>query len=309
MKLSIVIVNWNTISYLRDCLASIFENTTRLPFEVIVVDNASHDGSAEMVSREFPLTKLKANTLNTGFAKGNNIGYATAGGDYIAILNPDTIVHPNVFAESVSYLQSHPEVGIVTCKLLNPDGTLQRGYYRRFPNLSTVFFCFTIVGSCFDRLLLRSRWNNKYFYEDKRFDTIEQIDQTGGTFMLISKAVVECTGLFDEQFPIFFNDVDLCKRIWQAGLEIHFLPHIAITHYGGRSVRQLGGWTAYKHLSIGCFHYFKKHHGLAKTAIVLLFFSLNLPLLVPWGLAVGIWHRISDRAHTSRNGVAGGHIR
>jgi GT2 family glycosyltransferase len=275
MDLSIIIVNWNTRDYLKDCLKSILENIKEVSFEVIVVDNNSSDGSAEMVKDEFPHVKLIASDINTCFAKGNNIGYEISDGDYIAFLNPDTIIYPNTCETTVTYLKTYSKVGAVSCKFMNPDGSFQRGYHRRFPNISTVFFCFTPFGSFIDINFFKKKYENIYFYNDKKFDKIEKIDQPGATFMVVPRVILEKVGIFDEKFPLLFNDVDLCKRIWKAGFEIHLLPYIAITHYGGRGVKQLG-WAVHKHFFVGCYRYFRKHHGIAPALLVSTLLLTNL---------------------------------
>lgn len=279
MELSIIIVNWNTKNYLSDCLVSIYENIKGVSFEVIVIDNNSSDGSSEMVKDKFPHVKLIASNVNTGFAKGNNIGYRISDGEYIAYLNPDTIIYPYTFETAVSYLRTHPKVGAVSCKFLNPDGSFQREFYRRFPNFSTVFFCFTLFGVFIDKTFLKRKYANNYFYQDKNFDKIEKIDQPGATFMVIPRSVLEKIGGFDEKFPIFFNDVDLCKRVWGAGLEIHLLNDVEITHYGGRGIRQLFWSSATQYFMVGCYRYFRKHHGIFLALLVIFLLLLN-PLVV-----------------------------
>lgn len=289
MELSIIIVNWNTKNYLRDCLISIFENIKKVSFEVIVVDNKSSDGSAEMVRSEFPSVRLIASDVNTGFARGNNIGYEISNGDYIAFLNPDTIVYPNTYETAVAYLITNPPVGAISCKFINPDGSFQREYYRRFPSLLTIFFCFTLFGVFIDKHFLKGKYECIYFYNDKNFDKIEKIDQPGATFIVVPRVILKKIGVFDEKFPIFFNDVDLCKRIWGAGYEIHFLHDITITHYGGKGVKQLGG-AVHKHFFIGCYRYFRKYHGIAPAFLVSTLLLTNiLPLI-----AVSVVNIISE---------------
>lgn len=275
MELSIIIVNWNTRDYLKDCLKSILENIKNVSFEVIVIDNNSSDGSAEMVKNEFPYVKLIASDVNTYFAKGNNIGYEISDGDYIAFLNPDTIIYPNTYETAVAYLRTNPQVGAISCKFMNPDGSFQRGYHRRFPNISTIFFCFTPFGGFIDKHFLKRRYECIYLYNDKNFDKIEKIDQPGATFMVVPRVILEKIGVFDEKFPLLFNDVDLCKRIWEAGFEIHLLPYIAITHYGGRGVKQLG-FAVHKYFFMGCYRYFRKHHGITSALLVSTLFLTNL---------------------------------
>lgn len=143
------------------------------------------------------------------------------------------------------------------CKFLNPDGSFQR-YLNRFPDLPTVFFCFTHLGIFFDKVFFHQKYAGKYFYSDNNFEEIEKIDQPAGTFIVMPRSILEKIGVFDERFIIFFNDVDLCKRTWNAGLEIHFLPHISITHYGGGGIKQLGLKAYNWYFVTGCCRYFQK---------------------------------------------------
>lgn len=280
MELSIIIVNWNTKYYLRDCLVSIFESLKGVSFEIIVIDNNSSDGSVELVKKIFPQVKLVASNLNTGFSRGNNIGYKISDGEYIAYLNPDTIIYSYTFETAISYLRTHPKVGAVSCKFLNPDGSFQREYYRRFPTLSTVFFCFTLFGVFIDKTFLKRKYANNYFYRDKNFDKIEIIDQPGAAFILIPRIILEKIGVFDEKFPIYFNDVDLCKRVRRAGLEIHLLNDVVITHYGGKAIGQLFWPSASKYFMVGCYRYFRKHHGILPALLVIFILLLNLLVLI-----------------------------
>lgn len=296
MELSIIIVNWNTRDYLKDCLKSILENIKDVSFEVIVVDNNSSDGSSDMVKNEFPHVKLVASDVNTCFAKGNNIGYEISDGDYIAFLNPDTIIYPDTYETAVEYLRTNPQVGAISCKFMNPDGSFQREYYRRFPSLSIIFFYFTLLGRAIDNFFLKKKYENIYFYNDKKFDKIEKIDQPGATFMVVPRVILGGIGVFDENFPLLFNDVDLCIRIWEAGFEIHLLPYIAITHYGGRGVKQLG-WAVHKHFFVGCYHYFRKHHGIAPALIVSTLLLTNILPLV----AVSVVNIISEYISNVKN--------
>jgi GT2 family glycosyltransferase len=249
-------------------LSSIFENVKGISFEVIVVDNNSSDGSAEMVKNEFPLTNLVASDVNHYYAKGNNIGYKISKGNYIGFLNPDTIIYPNTFRAAVEYLRTHPDVGAVSCKFLNPDGSFQREYYRPFPKLSTVLFCLTSIGHLFDKNILKSKYENIYSYKDKSFNKVEKIDQPGATFIVIPRFILLKVGVFDERFPIFFNDVDLFKRIWEAGYEIHVLNDITITHYAGKGVQQIGELAIHREFDVDCYRYFKKHHGIAQSVFI-----------------------------------------
>src|SRR3972149_5340490 len=164
MDLSILIVNWKTKAFLEECLQSIYSSVKNISFEVIVVDNNSSDGSAEMVRKSFPEARLIENKENAGFARGNNQAYAVSKGRVIGLLNPDTIVYPGTFEKMVDYLNTHDGVGAVSCKLLNPDGTLQRELYRRFPSVVTIFFRYTYIGQRINHRIFRDRASQDRLY-------------------------------------------------------------------------------------------------------------------------------------------------
>lgn len=260
LLLSIIIVNWNTKDYLKGCLRSVFDSIDRLNFEIIVVDNGSRDDSVEMIKKDFQQVVLIENKNNIGFAKANNQGYEIARGEIIALLNPDTIVYPKVFDRVVEYLTNNPFAGAVSCKLLNPDGSFQRNF-RRFPDFYIAFLWYPVTMRIFDRYIRNRRIEEYYFYSDKDFNKIEKVEQPDGSFIVLRRDVIKRVGLFDEHFPIFFNDVDLCKRIWDAGYEIHALPDIYITHYKGSAVKTLPKIYFYWLTNYSLYKYIKKHFG------------------------------------------------
>lgn len=268
MDLSILIVNWNTRALLEGCLQSIYSSVNNISFEVVVVDNNSGDGSIEMVKKSFPETRLIENKDNAGFARGNNQAYVISNGQMIGVLNPDTIVYPGTFEKMVDYLNTHDRVGAVSCKFLNPDGSLQRQYFRRFPTISTVFFRYTELGKRIDRRLFHGKALSSFFYDDKTFERTETIEQPGATCLVMRRSLIEKIGLFDEQFPILFNDVDLCRRIWNEGCEIHVLTDVHITHYGGANIRKMSGEEFSRTALSGVFNYFRKHHGIMTATLL-----------------------------------------
>ncbi len=234
MTLSICIVNWNTRELLRACLRSIERYPPAEPYEVIVVDNASTDGSAEMVRAEFPNVFLIANAENRDYAAGNNQALRQARGEFILLLNPDTEMHPDTLQRAIDFLRAHPEVGAIGAKQLYPNGRLQPSL-RAFPTPRNLLF--EVLGLA--KLFPRSRLFATYRYGWFPYDRPLEVDQPMGTFLMVRRAVVEQVGLMDEAFPLFFNDVDWCYRIKQAGWKIMFVPDVVITHHGGASTRQV----------------------------------------------------------------------
>src|SRR5216684_540807 len=183
MQLSIIIVNYNVRVFLENALVSVCKAMQGLQGEVIVVDNASDDGSVEMLRQKFPAIKLIANSRNLGFAAANNIALRQAGGEYIFLLNPDTIVQEDTFTAMIEFLETHPEVGLAGCKILNPDGTLQLACRRSFP---TPWVAFTKIAGL-SALFPRSEWFSSYNLEYLDPDQAYEVDAVSGSFMFFRK--------------------------------------------------------------------------------------------------------------------------
>jgi GT2 family glycosyltransferase len=235
--LSIVIVSWNVREDLRECLQSLLrEEGSRLEsgeIEIIIVDNASTDGTAEMVNLEFPQVKLLVNSQNLGYTKANNIGINHSRGKYILLLNPDTIVHQGALQALIDCAESHPEVGIIGAKLLNPDGSVQRSA-RSFPDIGAGLFRNTFLG----RLFPNNPFVRRYLLVDFGYDEVREVDWVSGAAMLVRRDLIERIGGLDERFWAYCEDVDLCWRAWQAGYKVLFCPNAVITHKVGRSSDQ-----------------------------------------------------------------------
>lgn len=278
MSLSICIVNWNTRELLRACLRSIESYAPSVPVQVIVVDNASSDGSAKMVQDEFPRMLLIANQENKSYAAGNNQAIAAATGDYILLLNPDTELHPSTLENALRFLESHPEAGAIGALQQFPDGRLQPSV-RAFPYPALLFFEITGLAKLFPRHKTLAGYRMSWF----QYDRTLPVDQPMGTFLMTRRAVIEQVGGMDEQFPLFFNDVDWCYRIKQAGWIIYFVPEVVILHHGGAGTSQMRPAAIKEsHRSLEIFYrkHFKKRlpHPLFSLAIGLIRISLRLRL-------------------------------
>lgn len=236
MRLSVCIVNWNTRDYLRECLTSLL----RYPpeggeLEIIVVDNASADGSADMVATEFPGVLLLAETTNRGYAEGNNLALERATGDALLLLNPDIVVHPESLTRAAEFALSHPKLGAFGCRLVGPDGETQKSL-RSFPDPGPVLWEY--LGA--SRLFPHSRTFGAYRMTWFDYSTVIEADQPMGSFLWISRAAYEAVGGLDPAFPIFFNEVDWCWRAKrELGFPIYYTPDVIVTHYGGGSTRQV----------------------------------------------------------------------
>lgn len=233
MDLSVIIINYNTKVLIKQCLASVYGNTKNLSFEVIVVDNASYDGSVRMIRQKFPKTILVANKENKGFAKGNNQGIKLSKGKYVLILNPDTIILDNALEKMVRFIDSQSEVGVVGAKLLYPDGTIQFSC-RHFYNLRTILLRRSILGKIFRnshllRYHLMSDWNH---------DEIREVDWVFAASLMIRRKILNQVGYFDERYKMYFEDVDLCYRVKKAGYKIYYYPEAIIIHYHRRESAQ-----------------------------------------------------------------------
>lgn len=234
MDLSIIIVNWNTREYLRRCLTSIREFPFSGETETIVVDNASDDSSADMVRERFPEVVLISNDENVGYACGNNQGMVIARGDYILLLNPDTEVKDGTIDTLVEFLRAHPDTGAVSCRLIGPDGKVQSSC-RSFPNPAGVFYEYSKLSRLFPKSKVFGSYRMTYF----DYLTEAEVDQPMASCLLIPKRVLNDVGVFDKEFPIFFNEVDWLYRAKQKGWRVYFTPTAEIAHHGGASTRQV----------------------------------------------------------------------
>jgi GT2 family glycosyltransferase len=227
--LSICIVNWNTKDFLRECLASIEEFPPRGDsYEIIVVDNASSDGSAEMVKSEFPKARLIASETNLNFAGGCNVAMNSSKGEQILLLNPDTRVEKSTFTNALVFLENTPDAGAIGIRQVSPDGKTQQSV-RGFPTPQSL--AWEILG--LSRLFPKSVRFGAYRASWIDYDHPALVDQPMATFLMIRREVYSEIGGMDESFPLFFNDVDLCKRILDSGWKIYYTPDAKIWHYGG----------------------------------------------------------------------------
>ncbi len=265
VELSLVVVNWNTRDLLRKCLASIEKFPPSCPFEVIVVDNASSDGSAAMVEVEFPWVRLMASKSNMGYARGNNLGFELARGQTLLTLNPDTEFEDRSLDRALEVLNSHPEWACLGIKLIGLDGRVQPSV-RGFP---------TPLGILGERMSLARRFPGGFWdgYALTAFDYESEglAPQPMGTFLLFRREALEALGpvekSFDERFPIFFNEVDLLYRLHAAGLPCGYTPRAHVRHVHGAGTRQVRRsmiWESHRSLV----RYFAKHlRGFARLWI------------------------------------------
>ncbi|MGE5531555.1 MAG: glycosyltransferase family 2 protein [Bacteroidota bacterium] len=232
IPLSIIIVSWNVQADLRVCLDSL-RQSSETPHEVIVIDNASRDGTVEMLRTDFPSVHLIANPDNRGFAAANNQGLAVAQGEYLLLLNPDTIVPPGALATLLTFAGAHPEAGAIGPRLLNSDGSLQHSC-RRFPTVWAALFRHTLLG----RLFPNAHSMREYLMCDWGHAEAREVDWVSGAALLINRRAFEQIGGLDESFYWGSEDVDYGFRMHQAGWKVLYTPQPAITHAIGRSTDQ-----------------------------------------------------------------------
>ena len=231
MKLSIVIICWNDRKVITECLSSIVANTHETQFEIIVSDNGSVDGSIEFLRSEFQEVRVIENGRNLGFSGGNNVGIRNCEGEYIIILNPDTIIHDAAFDKWVDYADRHPEAGAFGCRVLNPDGSYQITAYP-FPTV----WRYWLAALRLQKLgKISSRFDSNV-YAGWNGDTERRIDWQSGCCIMFRGDLIKRLGGFDERFFYWFEEVDLCRRVQNEGYRILFTPDVIVTHLGGQSV-------------------------------------------------------------------------
>jgi GT2 family glycosyltransferase len=257
VKLSIVILCWNDQKVIGDCLRSIFDGTHGVSFEAMVSDNGSTDGSVEFIRKGFPHVRVLENGANLRFAKGNNVGIQASDGEYVLILNPDTILHEGTLDGMVAYADSHPEAGAFGCKVLNTDGTYQV-CQRPLCTLRSDWCAALYLGW----LSQISEWFHTGEYTRWKGDTERTVGWLAGCFILIRKELIKRLNGFDEQFFYYYEDTDLCRRVWEAGYSILYTPDFAITHLQGQSTtHRFAPATFALDAEITRYRYYYKYYG------------------------------------------------
>lgn len=229
--LSIIIVNYNTNMFTKKCLASLESIRANIYCEIIVVDNASQDNPKQLIQNNFPHVRFIRNRKNLGFSKANNQGIRTSKGEYILLLNPDTIVRKQAILETLSYIDHNHKAGIVTCKIILPDRNLDEACHRGFPTVWNAFCQFAGISSIFPQ----SPFFNGYHLGYQHMDKIHQIDSCSGAYMLIRRSVGERIGWLDEDYFWYGEDIDFCYRVKKAGFTIVYYPSVSIMHHRGVS--------------------------------------------------------------------------
>lgn len=290
---SVVIVSFNTRDLLRDCLTALARETDGLDIEILLVDNVSRDGSAEMVALEFPLVKLIRSGVNLGFAAANNRAFSQAIGRYVVLLNSDAFLREGALHRAIRHMEHEPEVGIGGAKLVGRDGSWQPSA-RLFPSLLNDFLSLSGLAARYPTSRFFGRFDRTWADPAGACD----VDWVPGAFSIIRREALEKIGYFDESFFLYYEEVDLCRRFKNHGYKIRYWPDVAVVHFGGessktvaslkfsRSGSQLALWRMRS-----AFLYYRKHHGLKA------WLAKEIEL---------VWHRTrvwKNRAGEAENGV------
>jgi GT2 family glycosyltransferase len=265
--LSIIILNYNTREHLRVCLTSLLTEGSSVETEIFVVDNASSDGSAEMVAAEFPWVTLIRSPRNGGFAYGNNLALRRAQGEAMLLLNPDTTLPQGSLHRLLDALAAHPQAGVVGPKLLRPDGSMHLACRRSFPTPSIAFYRLSGLSRLFPRSRRFGRYNLTYADPDQS----AEVDSVCGACLLIRRAVVERIGLLDQRFFLYGEDLDWCLRAREAGWSVRYEPSIVIQHRHGAASRKSALRTTFHFFrAMDLFyrkHYIRRYHPLVTGAV------------------------------------------
>jgi N-acetylglucosaminyl-diphospho-decaprenol L-rhamnosyltransferase len=252
VKLSIIIVNWNTHTLLANCLEAVYAYPPQGRFDVWVVDNGSTDGSQEMLRDRFPQVHLIQNQENVGFARANNQAIRAAAGDYVLLLNSDAVVLPDTLQQLIDFADDHPRAGIVGAQCLNPDGTFQASF-NPFPSLLSEGLL--LFG-------LASRFYSPYFPSGAPEESQHnrQCDWVGGACLMAKRSVLDEIGLLDEAYFMYVEETDWCYRVVQAGWKVFYCADAQVIHYGGQSASRASAQQRLR-LYQSKARYFRKHQG------------------------------------------------
>ncbi|MDB4940085.1 MAG: glycosyl transferase family 2 [Candidatus Doudnabacteria bacterium] len=271
MDLSIIILAFRNKEKLHTTLEAVFKSETHYSYEVIVVDNDSKDGTAEMVEQQFPHAQLIRNP-NNGFAKGNNRGLKETKGDVVLFLNADTAVQPNVIEQTLTKIKSDRKIGFLGCRLIKADGSLDLAARRSFPNPVNALYRFTHLDKIFPKMF--GSYNLLNVTEDQE----QEVDSLVGAFMMIRREVLNEIGPWDEDFFMYGEDIEYCYRAKQAGYKNIYYPAVTTIHYKGQSSKKTPFISLY-HFHNSMWLFYKKHY------------VKKYPFFLNWLVYIGIWSR------------------
>jgi GT2 family glycosyltransferase len=290
VDVSVIIVNWNTRDMLRDCLRSVYEQTQQVSFEIVVIDNASQDGSVDMVRREFPAVVLIPNPENRGFAAANNQGMEVAHGRYVLLLNSDTLVLGEALARTVQFADAHPQAAVVGCRVLNPDRSLQ----------PTCFLYPSLLNMVLSSTYLYKLWPRSRFFGRERMtwwdrNDVRDVDVVTGCFMLVRREAIDRVGVMDDHYFVYGEETDWCYRFKAAGWRVLFTPDAEIVHFGGASSRRVA-YQMKLQLYGSILRFLRKHRPRVVYSLACLLCALFFLIRVPYWLGRAVVSRGDRRA-------------
>jgi hypothetical protein len=253
--LSICILTYQAREFLRGCLNSIYDYPPDCEFEITVVDNGSTDGTQEMLKREYPQLDLIANPENMGFTAPMNQALQNSKGDFLLLLNPDTLIEPQAFNRLIDYMERHPNVGICGPKVLNTDGTLQKPCRRGESRPLAVFSYFLGLSTLFPKSKLFGEYLMSYMDEDET----HEVAGVSGSCMMVRRAVINQIGYLDERFFAYQEDADYCFRTRKAGWKIYYVPTARIIHFGGQGGSRVQPYRSIYHWHRSYWLYYQKN--------------------------------------------------
>ena len=282
MDVSVIVVNWNTRDFLRQCLRSVYAHTRDVSFEVIVVDNASEDGSPHMVRSECPKVTLIQNDRNRGFAAANNQAIRRARGKYVLLLNSDTRVLDGAIDRTFAFAEGHPEAAVIGCKVHDLRDNAVQFTCHQYP--SPLNLLLSVSGA--SRLAPKSRFLGRQMMAWWGYNEVREVDTIAGCFMFVRQDAIRQVGMLDEQYFMYVEDIDWCFRFREAGWKVVFYPDAEIDHFTGRSSKM-----ANRNMEIerrkSLLMFFAKHRGPRVAALANGLFVINeLVRLGSWG---GAW--------------------
>ena len=261
MDLSIIIVNWNSASFVRQCLSSVFQNTEGLSFEVIVIDSGSFDDCGAMINRDFPQVKFIQSSKRIGFAEANNLAFRHSIGRCVLFLNPDTELLGSAIGIMYEQVQKLPRAGAVGCRLLNSDRTIQTSCIQSFPTIANQVFDAEVLRKYFPRARL---WGTAPLYAKSK-DPIP-VEGISGACLMTLRTVFEQVGGFSEDYFMYYEDMDFCLKVRKAGLKNYYVPRAEIVHHGGKSSRMHTELASIM-MAESAWRFFLKNHGRSSAAV------------------------------------------
>ncbi|MBW9156997.1 glycosyltransferase family 2 protein [Clostridium tagluense] len=277
MDVSIIIVNYNTKDLTKQTIQAVIETTNKAKYEIILVDNASRDGTVEAVQEEYPNIKVIVNTENLGFSKANNIGMRQSIGKYVLLLNSDTKVLCNCIDKCFAYMEQHKDICTLGPKINLENGDFDHACKRGFPTPASSFYYMLK----FDKFFPGNKKYGRYKMNYLSVDEVNEVDSLTGAFMMVRKEVIDKIGDLDEEFFMYGEDLDWCYRIKEAGYKVMYYPEAKMIHYKGQSSKKKRTKTIYEfHRAMYLFynkHYYKKYN-LFITLFVYVGIGIKLPL-------------------------------